>query len=112
MDSIKDKGKWDFSQQSKENFLYSTMTANLAMDYLAKLIEDVVVDSLPTHGAHFVTVSFLSPLKVRIRTMACILGSNANSRSFCKLYDTPSSSIPYVVVKVFLINSCVLITFI
>jgi hypothetical protein len=72
------------------------------MDYLTKLIEDGVVDSLPNHNAFFVTMSSPSPLRIKMRTTTHILGSNGGSRSFCKFYDIPSSSISCAMVKVFL----------
>jgi hypothetical protein len=91
---------------------FTTETTNLATDYLAMLIEDGVVDNLLNRGAHLVTVRSPLPLRIRMRIASCIFGSNGESRSFCKLYKIPSSSFPYAMVKVFLVNSCVLILFI
>jgi hypothetical protein len=105
-----DLGRWEFSTQNKGYILHSAATANSAMDYLTKLIEDGVVDSPPKRSTNPMTVSSLSPLRVRTRTTVPILSSNADSRSFHKLYDTPSSSTSCALVKVFSIISCTLIS--
>jgi hypothetical protein len=77
------------------------------MDYSTKVIEDGVVDSPPScsHVLHVVSSSL--PLKVKIRATARIQSSVANSRSFRKLYDSLSSSIPKVLVK-----ECSIFTFV
>jgi hypothetical protein len=99
MDSSLDLGGLDFFQQSKGNFLYFTTTANSIMDYLTKLIKDDVVDSLPNcnHIPHVVSPPSL--IKVKSKAAARILSSIVDSRSFQKLYDSPSASIPKVLVK-------------
>jgi hypothetical protein len=63
------------------------------MDYSTKVIEDSVVDSPPSRGQIPHVVSLPSPLRVKTKIAAWILGCVTESRSFQKLYDSPSSSI-------------------
>jgi hypothetical protein len=96
-----DCGGWDCSLQSKGNFLYSTAIANSTMDSSTKMIEDGIVDSPPIRNAQYMTISSPSPLRAKSTTPARLWGSFGGSRSSCKLYDIPSSSLPCGVVKVF-----------
>jgi hypothetical protein len=81
------------------------------MDNSTKVIENGVVYIPPSRIAHPLKMNSPSPLRVKTRTIACILGSNGDSRSSRKLYEIPSS-IPCRVVKVFSKNSCALILFV
>jgi hypothetical protein len=56
------------------------------MDYLAKMIEDGVVDNPPSCGQLLLTMSLPSPLMERTRPALIILSSAVDSRSFRKLY--------------------------
>jgi hypothetical protein len=71
------------------------------MDSSTETMEDAVVDSLPNHNAQPLIVSYPSPLRAKSMTSAHMLGSFGDSRSSCKLYDSPSSSMPCGVLKVF-----------
>jgi hypothetical protein len=42
---------WNIFQQSKANLLYLIGSTNLIMDYLAKVIDDGAVESLPSHDS-------------------------------------------------------------
>jgi hypothetical protein len=55
------------------------------------MIEDGVVDSPLSRSALPVLVSFPSPLRKKSRSMAQILDLKQDSRSSCKLYNSPSS---------------------
>jgi hypothetical protein len=103
MISVLDLGGLDYSQQSKGNFLYSTMIANSTMDYLTKVIEDSVVNSLHSRGHVPLMVNSLLPLRVKTGAVVWILNSMVDSRSLKKFYNSPSSSIPKALVKVYFI---------
>ena len=96
-----DCGGWDYLLQSKGNILYFVAIANSTMDSSTKMIEDVVVDSLPNCNAQPVIVNSPSLLKAKSMTLACIQGSFNDSRSFHKFYNILSSSLSYRVSKVF-----------
>ena len=88
------------------------MTTNLVMDYSTKFIEDGIVDIPPSRSANSMILNSPSPLRIRTRIAVHTLCLNVDSKSFCKLYDIPSSCIPCTMVKVFFVNSCALISFI
>jgi hypothetical protein len=75
-------------------------TANSTMDYSTKMIEDGVVDNSPSCGQALLTVSLPSSLRGRTSPVVRILSTATDSRSFRKLYDSPSSSTPSALVKV------------
>jgi hypothetical protein len=100
VDSVLNEGGLDFSQQSKENFLYSAAPANSTMDYSTKVMEDSVIDSPPNRCPILTAMTSSSPLKGRIRSGARILKSRTNLRSIRKLYDSPILSIVETLVKV------------
>jgi hypothetical protein len=77
---------------------YSATTANLTMDYSVKVIEDDVVDSLPSCSQILLIVSSSSLLMGRSRPVVHIFSSTTKTRSNRKLYDlTPSSTLSTVV---------------
>ena len=100
MDSILNEGGLDFSQQSKENFLYSAALANSTIYYSTKVMEDSLVDSPPTRGPVPNSVMSSLPLKGKTRFGARILNSGTDLRSIQKLYDLLASSIQETLVKV------------
>jgi hypothetical protein len=100
VDSVLNEGGLDFSQQSKENFLYSAAPANSTMDYSTKVMEDSVVDSPPSRGPIPNAVTSPSPLKGKTRSRAQILNLGTDLRSIRKLYHPPTSSIQETLVKV------------
>jgi hypothetical protein len=81
VDSVVDCGGWDYSLQSKGNFLYSVAIANSTMDSSTKMIEDGVVDSPPNRNAQPVIVNSPSPLRAQSTTLVRIQGSFNDSRS-------------------------------
>jgi hypothetical protein len=66
-----------------------------------KTMDDGIVDSPPNRNAQLVIASSPSPLRAKSMKPARIRGSFGDSRSSCKLYDIPSSSLPSGMVKVF-----------
>ena len=66
-----------------------------------KMIEDGIVDSPPNRNVQPVIISSPSPLKAKSTTLAHMLGSFGDSRSSYRLYNIPSSFVPYRVLKVF-----------
>jgi hypothetical protein len=71
------------------------------MDYLAKVMEDFVVNNPPSRSHISNAVSLSSPLKEKIRFGAQILNSAIDSRLIQKLYDSPTSSIQEALIKVY-----------
>jgi hypothetical protein len=99
MDPVLDQGGLDFSQQSKGNFLFSAATTHSTMDFLAKVIEDGVVDSPPSHGHVLQGVSSPSPLRIKTAVVARWPSSRADSRSSQKLYESTLSTTGEVLVN-------------
>ena len=75
------------------------MTLDLTIEYLVKVIEDNVVDSLLNHSQIPLIVSLPSPLRERSRPATYILSSVTKTRSYWKLYDLTPSSTPSTMVK-------------
>lgn len=98
--SVMDLEKWDFSQQSKRNFLYFATINNSTMDYLLKVIKDRMVGSPPSCNQIHLTIYLPSCLKERLRSTMRILSLAAKTRSYQKNYNLMPSSIQSIVVKV------------